>query len=457
MEAMTALGLGRKVQTQLSEEMFRRAVYFAVEQDVRGQKPRPDKRTRTGDAAADTGGGEADSSGGGSGPCGFTYGDANDAEYVALVEEMKASIKDRGQFDVAALPRLILNDDATPNHVLKAWLDAARDEIWRLRVELADARGERVRSAPQKRKTPWQPPSRHSSRAERRKAQRDFSQCLAFFRAAAARVDADGHGHVGFENLLAELLRRGLPGSGALMSQRLTTKRVIHLIQSKPAIKREWDKEARKTKVYSTGAQVADALVVGQKRWDLCSKYSNGQQAGKDQLRRAGAEQLAHFKMYVRCGPTPEVPTTVGDDEDVAAAQQRAAREAMERAEATVAREARASIEVQNAFPVVKTRADLLSSMYCAETLAGYLCFMLLGRSLWNMPTGLSSNATNFGFTLSLDAGRRLTASARAAATPRLCALRQGARAFAPAWRLDGAVPLPAAAARGDRREPQCG
>ena len=82
MEAMTALGLGRKVQTQLSEEMFRRAVYFAVEQDVRGQKPRPDKRTRTGDAAADTGGGEADSSGGGSGPCGFTYGDANDAEYV---------------------------------------------------------------------------------------------------------------------------------------------------------------------------------------------------------------------------------------------------------------------------------------------------------------------------------------------------------------------------------------
>lgn len=274
------------VKFRLSEPFKRRAIAYAIENDLRGKLPTAAQIAEGAD------------------PC--------------------------GPYDINALPRMILNGDATPNDERLAAERRLQEQIWNLQVQLRYLQGETIEGS--SKATFEVPNSKHQTKSANRRSRRIMEKGQAHLWAIWELTDGDNDSLEGFENFVFTLIKQGLKGSGARHSQRWMSNRILELLYSDAFVREALEKERVKVKMY-TPSQI-NAKVrqghVGQAQFRSMRGLAAKQWWGNDVLRTEAVDAREHAKLVVPMGEDFDEAARVqpGDVQQanaVAAAQQRRA------------------------------------------------------------------------------------------------------------------------------------
>ena len=229
----------------------------------------------------------------------------------------KWDIPEEGEWDINAKTRMLLNGDAEVGPKVRELVDQLQQENWRLRVHCAHLKGERITSTRAGRGT-FQTPRRTQSQAANRASRRFLERIDAHLKAIweqTEAADADWWCVEGFENLILTLIRRGLPGSGALFSQRWVTKRLLHLLWDDAHCRHWLEKIRAQTKIWTPNEfNVAQRQGhAGQLAWRKARKFMGRQMYGLDTLRSSNRESKALATLWTPIGAGFDEPMTAED------------------------------------------------------------------------------------------------------------------------------------------------
>jgi ribosomal protein S18 acetylase RimI-like enzyme len=279
-EAAVKATEGRSVTVELNEEQRRRSLRLAMRYGVRGNKP-------------------------------STAQIANGAD-------------PRGQLDLSFAARAMCDGHATLNNEMKQHFQPLQEELFRVTTRMLYLEGDAIGTMG---RVKFEAPSRGQTKAKNRQMRRMLARIEPHLYAIWEITDGDEDSLEGFENLLACLIERGMPGSGALWAQRWVTRNIIPKLHAGPRTRARLEIERTKHKLWAPSAfNTAERIGhVGAAQWRATSPFMGRQRHGTNVLLASRREGTALGKLWTPLGTIVEAPEELEAGVDIDAEEQRLA------------------------------------------------------------------------------------------------------------------------------------